>query len=275
MPSDIDLHCHSTASDGAMAPELVVARAHERGVATLAITDHDTVAGFRCARALSTPVRLISGIELSCVWQGMTLHIVGLNFDAEHAVMRDAERHQYEVRANRSELIAERLTKAIGQPINVNEVASYAGGDIIGRPHFAQYLLDQGMVGSIQSAFQKYLGAGKIGDVKVGWPSLQQVVAWIVDSGGTAVMAHAHRYNMTRTKLCRCLDEFIEAGGQAMEVAYGLMSPSEQARMVELASRYELLGSCGSDFHAINRYGLDLGVMPAFPKHIEPVWNAF
>jgi len=275
--SSIDLHCHTTASDGALSPVALVQRAAERGIKTLAITDHDTLAGFRDARAEAEKhgIELISGIELSCVWGGVTIHIVGLNMDVESPAMIEAERVQTEARAKRSELIAQRVGKKLQQTIDLDAVREYADSDALGRPHFARYLVDQGWVPSMQAAFTKYLGAGKPGDVKTSWPELADAVRWITEAGGVAVMAHAHLYKMTRTKLRACMADFIDAGGQGLEVAYGMMDSNQRGQMAQLARDLELMGSCGSDFHGPNRFGLDLGVMPDFPKDIPPVWDAW
>ncbi|MEC8102625.1 MAG: PHP domain-containing protein [Pseudomonadota bacterium] len=275
MNSVIDLHCHTTASDGSLSPSALVERALERGIKTLAITDHDTLEGFRQARAVAAEndLTLIPGIELSCVWGGATIHIVGLNMDVDSPAMKEAEAVQLKARQERCVVIAERLSKKLNQDVSIEEVRQYAGSDIVGRPHFARYLVDKGWVPSMQVAFNKYLGAGKPGDVKTSWPELAQVVRWIVEAGGTAVMAHAHLYKMTRTKLRACMADFVEAGGTAMEVAYGQMDNNQRGQMATLAKDLELMGSCGSDFHGPNRFGLDLGVMPDFPEGIVPVWT--
>ncbi|WP_430462917.1 PHP domain-containing protein [Thalassolituus sp. LLYu03] len=277
MLSEIDLHCHSTASDGKLAAADLVKRAAERGVRTLAITDHDTAEGFRQGLAAATElgVRLIPGIELSCVWSGITIHVVGLNFDPESAVMRAAEESQNSARAERSLVIAERLSKRLKHDIDLGAVQALAGGDQVGRPHFAQYLIDQGLVPSMQVAFNKYLGAGKPGDVKASWPDMAQAVRWIAEAGGIPVLAHAHLYKMTRTKLRACIADFMEAGGRGIEVAYGQMDSNQSGQMAALAREFGLLGSCGSDFHGPNRFGLDLGVMPKFPSDVAPVWQAW
>lgn len=275
MNSTIDLHCHTTASDGVLSPEELVERAAERGIKTLAITDHDTLAGFRSAkiRADDLGIELISGIELSCVWGGITIHVVGLNMDVDSPAMKLAEERQVVSRAQRSELIAERVGKRIKQTFDLDAVREYAGGDALGRPHFAKYMVDQGWVPNMAVAFNKYLGAGKPGDVKASWPEMEEVVGWIIDAGGVAVMAHAHLYKMTRTKLKACLADFIDYGGKGLEVAYGKMDANQRGQMTALAKEMELLGSCGSDFHGPNRFGLDLGVMSDFPKDITPVWS--
>ena len=280
MISEFDLHCHTTASDGKHAPADLVARACERGIKTLAITDHDTVDGYREALPVAQEkgLNLIPGIELSCVWGGITIHVVGLNFDPQSEVMLAAEKAQIEARKQRSVIIADKLSKKLKHDIDIKDIQAIAGGDgepseLVGRPHFAQYLIDHDLVPDMATAFKKYLGAGKVGDVKANWPELEKVVRWIVDSGGTAVMAHAHLYNMTRTKLRACMDDFVEAGGSGLEVAYGMMDNNQQGQMKSLAQDYGLKGSCGSDYHGPNRFGLDLGVMPKFPKDIDPVWS--
>ena len=277
MNSSIDLHCHTTASDGALAPAELLQRASERGIETLAITDHDTLAGYRDVKSLAAElgIELITGIELSCVWSGITIHIVGLNVDAESAVMQQAEAIQTKARAERAELIVQRVGKKLNHTIDLSAVREYAGGEAIGRPHIARYLLDQGLVSDMRTAFSKYLGSGKVGDVKTHWPEMADAVEWIVDAGGIPVMAHAHHYKMTRTKLRACLKEFVAAGGRGLEVAYGLMDNNQRGQMAGLAKEFGLLGSCGSDFHGPNRFGLDLGVMCDFPKEITPVWSVW
>ncbi|MDF1762478.1 MAG: PHP domain-containing protein [Oleibacter sp.] len=277
MNSIIDLHCHSTASDGSLAPAAVVERAAERGVKVLAITDHDTVAGYdeALAAAKHAGIKLIAGIELSCVWGGVTIHIVGLNFDPKSEVMQNVERTQTIAREQRALLIAERVGKRLKQTIDLAEVQTYADGGALGRPHFARYMVDKGWVSSMNEAFNKYLGAGKPGDVKASWPELAEVVGWITAAGGEAVMAHAHLYKMTRTKLKACLQDFIDAGGKGLEVAYGQMDANQRGQMTSLAKDMNLHGSCGSDFHGPNRFGIDLGVMPDFPKDIPPIWSAW
>lgn len=277
MASVVDLHCHSTASDGKLPPAQLVERAAAQGVEILALTDHDTLAGQLEASqaAAQHGICFIPGIELSCVWGGTTIHIVGLDMQLDSPAMQAAEQAQLQARKQRAHVIAERLSKRLQVEIPLPEIQRLAGGELVGRPHFAQYLLDQGLVPSMAVAFKKYLGAGKPGDVKANWPALSQVVQWIVDGGGIAVLAHAHLYKMTRTKLRACVNDFIAAGGRALEVSYGNMDADQQRRMVSLAMEHELLGSCGSDFHGPNRFGLDLGVMPDFPSEIEPVWQHF
>lgn len=271
----VDFHCHSTASDGKLSPEEVVDRAVERGLKVLAITDHDTLAGFRSIRdyAKQRGLLLISGIEFSCIWGGATIHIVGLNMDVDHPALVLAEDSQAKARTSRAELIAQRLGKRLKHDFDFQRLQQIAGSDVISRPDFANYMIEKGLVGSFNSAFKQYLGAGKPGDVKATWPQLAEVTEWIVAAGGTAVMAHAHYYKMTRTKLKACLADFIEAGGTGLEVAYGLMDKQQAQAMTQIAEQMQLDGSRGSDFHGPNQYGLDLGVASSFPEKITPVWH--
>jgi predicted metal-dependent phosphoesterase TrpH len=278
MASQIDLHCHTTASDGALAPEVLVDRAIDRNIEMLAITDHDTMVAYRQVKdyAKDRGLTLIPGIELSSQWRGMGIHVVGLGMDPTHPVIIEAERSQTEVRRERAKTIAQRLEKKLQKKIDFSAVEALAGGEI-GRPHFAQYLVEQGMVSDRQTAFKKYLGAGKVGDVKSGWPEMETVVKWIVESGGQAVLAHPHHYKLTRTKLLDCIAAFQYAGGQAMEICCGLMDRSQSGQLKKIAQDEGLLGSCGSDFHGPNKFGLDLGVMPVFPKpeEVQGVWTRF
>jgi len=121
--------------------------------------------------------------------------------------------------------------------------------------------------------FKRYLGAGKVGDVKQHWPEIGDVVEMIVDAGGVAVLAHPMKYKITRTKLRRLIEDFCDAGGRAIEIISGAQKPHETADMLRLAERYELLSSCGSDFHAPGMKWAELGQMAAMPKQANPVWQ--
>lgn len=271
-----DLHCHSTASDGRLAPAEVVARAVEQGVDVLALTDHDTVIGLKEAQdaAKSTELRLITGIEFSSQWGKRGIHIVGLNVDVDSLVLKEAVLSQFEARQRRSEMIAQRLAK-LGIERALEGAKAIAAGAVLGRPHFAQYLVDQGRVKNINEAFKKYLGAGKPGDVKNIWPELSEVVGWIRSAGGVAVLAHPSKYKMTRTKLCALVSDFSECGGQAMEVSSGLMPPGVSASLARIAQDYELHASCGSDFHFPGHKWQELGQFSPMPSTCRPVWELF
>ncbi len=269
-----DLHSHSLCSDGILRPQAVVSRAKAQGVSVLALTDHDTVAGIVEAQAAAAEegIVLLPGIEFSCLWQGTGIHIVGLNIDPLHPQLIAAVEQQTCNRNQRAEQIAAKLAKA-GIPGALEGARQRAGEGVIGRPHFAKFLVDTGRVSSMSAAFKRYLGAGKIGDVKQVWPTIDQAVGWILAAGGVAVLAHPDKYKMTRTKLGRLLEEFVEAGGQALEVISGRQEPRVTEDMSRLANKFGLFASCGSDFHVPDQPWQELGQFNDLPADCRPVWE--
>jgi predicted metal-dependent phosphoesterase TrpH len=270
-----DLHCHSSFSDGALTPSALCERAAKNGVTHLSVTDHDTLAAFdesnpRCIAG----VQLIPGIELSTQWRGMGVHIVGLNIDPQNGTLRRGVASQQVARHDRAEKIARRLER-LGIAGSRERVFELAGGGAVGRPHFARYLVEIGVVSDETQAFRKYLGNGKPAAVRADWASLQDVTEWIVAAGGTAVIAHPAYYRMTRSKLIRMIDEFAEAGGRAIEVISGHQQPSTTARMARIAIDYSLFASCGSDFHAPDPRRADLGKFGTLPQECQPVWTSW
>ncbi len=272
--SKIDFHCHSTCSDGSLSPEDLLARASEKGVEYLALTDHDTIAGQKRAFEAAQPhhIKMISGIELSCVWSNYTIHVLGLNFDLENGFMDGVERRQTSARMERAQIIAEKLHKK-GLPDIYEASCLKAGSGIPGRPHFAEVLLEQGLVSSMGEAFKKYLGAGKPGDVKSLWPDLETVTEWIRSAKGTAVIAHPRKYDMTLTKLRKMLDLFKECGGEGLEVVTSGQKQGEIGLLSDVCQRMNLKGSVGSDFHSPNYAWAELGRIPKLPESVEPVWS--
>lgn len=272
--SEIDLHCHSLASDGALSPADVVERAASNGVKVLALTDHDTIAGLpeAQAHAASLGMQLISGIEISTQWRAYGIHIVGLNFDPEHEGLRQALANQAQVRRTRGQLIAEKLA-AKGLPDLLPAALALAGRDTPGRPHFAQAMIDAGLVKDQNEAFKKYLGSGKAGDVKLGWPEVAEAVRWIREAGGTAVIAHPRKYDMTLTKLRALIEEFMAAGGQAIEVVVSGQKQGEVGMLSDLCRRYGLQASLGSDFHSPGLAWVELGRIAKLPDTLQPVWQ--
>ncbi len=269
-----DLHSHSHYSDGILPPEDLVSRAKSKGVTHLALTDHDTVSGIMAARtaAQQHDINLIAGIELSCLWNGVGIHVVGLNVDIDHCSIVKAVQVQAENRRIRSEQIAEKLTKK-GFDNTLAGAQRLAGNGVIGRPHFAAFMIEAGYVKDHSEAFKKYLGAGKIGDVKQLWPDIAEAVEWIKDADGVAVLAHPDKYNLTRAKLKRLLDYFKEVGGEAMEVASGQQTKQLTGDLIRLVKDYELHASCGSDFHVPDRHWQELGVCGYLPKDVPAVWE--
>ena len=185
----VDLHCHSTASDGVLAPAKLVERAHGRGVQLLALTDHDTVDGLAEARtaAQALGMQLVNGIELSCLWNGATIHVLGYGFTTDAPALQQAIAQLHEGRWRRAEQIAQRL-EAKGMPGALEGARAIQqelgdSGNAPARPHFAEFLVRAGHVRDRAEAFRKWLGSGKLGDVKQHWPSLEQTVRTLREAG--------------------------------------------------------------------------------------------
>ncbi|WP_417514299.1 PHP domain-containing protein [Marinobacter sp.] len=272
----IDLHCHSTASDGALTPTELLVRAADQKVTHLALTDHDTINGLEEAQAAAKAngVILIPGIELSCLWRSHTIHIVGLDFDIGNSDFRDALEQQNRNRWARAGMIADRLGK-LAIPDLLDRAVAESGGDVPGRPHFAKVLVEAGIVKNSAQAFKRYLGSGKVGDVKAYWPELQEVVQWINSAGGLAVLAHPRKYQLTATKLRDLVADFRRAGGQAIEVSTSGQSSGDLGFLTELCMREKLLASQGSDFHFPGAPWCELGRIMKMPDGLEPVWHHF
>ncbi|MEM6582790.1 MAG: PHP domain-containing protein [Pseudomonadota bacterium] len=275
----IDFHTHTDASDGALSAVELVARARARGIGMLAITDHDTVEGYLSARKTlisEAPshhdLQLIPGVEFSCCWSGTTIHVVGLGMDTEHDAMRYGLSILNAARKDRSEAIAARLEK-LGFVGALSGAMALAGSSQLGRPHFANWMVNRGYVKDHAKAFDKFLGQGKTGDVKAYWPALQEVVSWIVAAGGVAVLAHPLKYQFTRMKLRRLVIDFVAAGGRAIEITSGRQRPEQIAQLRRLATEFELEVSVGSDYHRDSPHFPPPGVELPKVKPLRGVWE--
>ncbi|MDR5866763.1 PHP domain-containing protein [Halomonas koreensis] len=274
-PLTIDLHMHSTASDGALSPEAVVALCAERGLTHMALTDHDTMDGVAAALEAgeATGVRVLPATELSTQWRGINLHVVGLLPDGAGPRLTAGLAAQAEARERRAATIAARLEK-VGLEDALARAREQAGSDRpLGRPDFARALVAAGLVPDMGAAFAKYLGNGKLGDIKAHWPYLSEAVAWILDAGGVATLAHPLRHKLTRRKRGLLLDDFREAGGQAVELISGFQNPDVTRDLARQLQERELLASLGSDFHFPGGH-LAPGSMSPVPRTaVAPVWT--
>lgn len=267
-----DLHCHTTASDGSLSAVELVQRAQQQGVELLAITDHDTMEGYFAARQYTGAApELVPGIELSSVWGKFSIHIVGLNVNPDSEVLQQGIARQGKARQQRAQVIASQLEKH-GFEGAYQGASALAGSGQVGRPHFAQFLVDQGHVRSTAEVFKKYLGAGKPGDVKALWPSMEEVIGWIVDSGGVPVLAHPLHYKMTATRLRALIADFKAQGGLALEVISGRQTADRTQYLQDLCQRFQLASSCGSDFHRPGQAWCELGAGCSLPERSRPVW---
>lgn len=277
---EYDLHCHSRFSDGTLSPADLVARAAAHGVKVLSLTDHDDMKGLdEAAKAAATHgIEFINGVEISVSWRKHTVHIVGLRIDPNDPVLQDGLSSIRSGRRRRAEQMAESLA-SVGIGGVLEGAMRYASNpEMIGRAHFARYLVEAGHCKDVRSVFKSYLVKGKPGFVPHEWASLQDAMSWIHGSGGIAVLAHPGRYSagrkpMRRTTLHELLQEFVELGGQGIEVVSGSHSPPQYAEFARYAKEFGLLCSCGSDFHGPDESYRDLGRLPDFPLECTPVWT--
>ena len=274
-----DLHSHTKYSDGSLSAQALIELAIERGITHLAITDHDTVqAHLQLTKNnniyATDKINIIKGIELSSQWNNMGVHIVGLNIDIHSTAITTAVKHQTQLRIERVKTIAKKLLQR-GFPDITQGAMILAGDGQVGRPHIAQHMVDEGLVSSVGQAFNKYLGAGKVGDISSVWPDLECVVEWINAAGGVAVLAHPSRYKMTRTKRRRLMADFSDAGGQAIEVCAGNQVPGVAEEMAAVCDEFGFHASVGSDFHNPDYKWVKLGQYPSLPKACRPVWELF
>lgn len=271
-----DLHSHSVVSDGTLEPEALARRAHGQGVALWALTDHDSIAGQRRARAAAAALGLpwVSGVEISVSFAGTTVHIVGLGFDSDDAALFDGLAATRAGREQRARAMAESLAR-VGIEGSFEGALRHAGDPaLIARTHFARHLVASGVCASTHEVFRRFLVEGRPGYVPHRWAALGDAVRWITGASGLAVIAHPARYRLSVNEEFALFSEFKAHGGRGVEVVTGSHSSADAARIAALAQEFGLLASRGSDFHAPGEGRFDLGGLPALPDGLEPVWSA-
>ena len=272
---NVDLHCHSTISDGTLAPAAVAAYARAAGVDVWALTDHDEVKGIAAARVAARAVgmQFVAGVEISITWAGETVHIVGLQIDETNPALLQGLARTRSGRDARGREIAAQLAVA-GIPDAYEGALRFVGNpDLMSRTHFARHIVDCGKCANIPEVFRKYLVEGKPGYVEHRWASLSNAVAWIRGAGGIAVIAHPGRYDFSATAQGALFDEFKQLGGAAIEVVTGSHAPDQYAAYARLANSYALLASRGTDFHAPGEARADFKLLPPLPSNVTPVWH--
>ena len=273
-----DLHCHTTASDGRLSPIELADAVAELDLDLFALTDHDTIAGYleiKQAGKLTAAKQWVSGIEFSCVALKQTIHVLGLDFDEDSPDFLQVLKEQAKKRCERGKIIQQRLLKA-GVPDVYDRALEISGSaESLGRPHFARALTEIEACKSEQQAFDRWLGSGKIGDVKMMWPTLAEVVSWITEAGGVAVLAHPLRYKMTFSKLRQLIAQFDEAGGAGVEVVGQQAAPDKLKHLIRIVQSHGLAGSGGSDFHDPKWHWAPLGRVDALPEALPPIWSRF
>lgn len=271
----VDLHSHTKCSDGGLSPEELIERAVNFQIDVLAITDHDTTAALDIAKAYivekNHPIKLINGIEISTVWQGFEIHIVGLNINKTSPELIQLIKEQQAARENRALVMGEKLAKC-GFDNIYDKAKSLAGEGSITRAHFAKVLYQQGSVSKMQSAFDKYIGKGKRAYVKPTWCSIEHAIDVIHQAGGTAVMAHPVRYDLSTKWLRRLVVQFKEASGDGLEIVLPQMNNDQRRLMLSFCLEYDLHASMGSDFHYPSKWS-DLGRNLVMPEGVTPIWQ--
>lgn len=272
----VDLHLHSTASDGMLEPAALVAHVAACGVTLMALTDHDTVAGVAAAAAAARGrgIAFLPGVEVSCEWRGRAIHVVGLRVDPASPALLRALAGQQALRESRAERIAEKLDAA-GAPGSRALASIRDAGSLPTRTHFARALTALGAAADVGSAFDRWLGRGKPGHVKGSWPALSEATGWITAAGGKAVIAHPIRYPLSAGARREMCGEFRAAGGSGVEVVTGGGGPRDREQAISLAVRTGLEGSVGSDFHDPAVPWNPPGRLAKLPGSIRPVWSDF
>jgi predicted metal-dependent phosphoesterase TrpH len=270
-----DLHCHSTVSDGTLAPEVLAARAKANGVELWALTDHDELAGQRRAReaAHALGVAYLGGVEISVTFLDTTVHIVGLGVDTDDEQLLRGLAATRGGREARAREMAVELAK-VGIDGAYEGALRYVGNpELISRTHFARHLVESGVCSDTQDVFRRFLVEGRPGYVPHRWARLADAVTWIDGAGGVAVIAHPARYKFTPTEEYALFSEFKGHGGRAVEVTTGSHTSAEAERYAGTAREFDLLASCGSDFHSPDESRIDLGGLPPLPAGLTPVWS--
>jgi predicted metal-dependent phosphoesterase TrpH len=270
---DWELHCHSQYSDGSLGLQALFELAQQNGVAHLALTDHDTTAGYRAAMdntLVPDGLTLYPATELSCIWNKRTLHVVGLGIDAFSEAWLKVEASYNHRREKRFQRIVYLLARA-GLTIDEAVIRQQALPGPPARPHIAKYLVDTGQIKNLASVYKRWLGQGQIGDVKSHWPEMVEAVDAIQRCGGIAVIAHPHRYKLTWTKARELVADFTAAGGKGIEGACIGIHPEFSKFLVDQAQQHNLYISGGSDFHHPDSAWLKLGKYPMWPNHAATV----
>lgn len=272
---NVDLHCHSTVSDGWLEPADVVRRAQANGVDLLALTDHDELGGLERAAATAAELglRFVPGVEISVTFAGETVHIVGLGVDPNESALVEGLRHLRAGRDARALRIAEALAE-VGIRGALEGAHRFARNPaLVSRAHFARHLVASGVMPDVKTVFDHYLVRGKPGFVEHAWASLEDAVGWVTRAGGIAVVAHPARYRLSTADMGRLFDRFVAAGGEAVEVVSGAHSEDEMRRFATVARQRGLLASRASDFHGEKESPVDLGRCNPLPPDLTPVWS--
>ena len=260
--SPVDLHTHSTASDGSLPPAQVIAIAAEAGVSAIALTDHDTTGGLAEAEAAADKlgVDFLTGIEVTAAFpRPGTMHLLGYGFDPKQPAMCRLVRRLGEARDERVEQIVRRLRR-VGVEVSVDEVRVAAGGGSVGRPHVAKVLVERGYAVSQRDAFDRYLGGGGAAYVDTAPLASADTIAAVRAAGGLVSLAHPLQLRRASfAQLEALVRELTEQGMEGLETLHSTHDPETSGRLTRLADRLELLCTGGSDYHGPHKPWIKLG----------------
>lgn len=262
-----DLHIHTTASDGHMSPEDVVRYAAKHKLETIAITDHDTLKGFRAARTVADNtdnLELLPGIEITSDFDSRECHLLAYCFDPDHSAIKKLVHTHYHSRLNRGKWIIDQLSQK-GLELDIDEVKAEANGGNIGRPHIAAVLLDKGYVASFKEAFIRHLSDQKLGNIYNEYYSHKEVLEAVKTAGGAVVIAHPGKLYSTKE-----LEALVSAGVDGIEVMHPSHDYKTQKSIEKFADQHNLLKTGGSDFHGSSKkYQKYFGVVTINNKHVH------
>jgi len=269
-----DLHNHSYYSDGVLSPTEVVRLGSQAGCDLFSLTDHDTTDGIAEAQleADSLNLNLVSGVEISALWQNMAIHILGLGIDIKNDILQTGLEHNQKLRKERAEKIALGLWRS-GIKDALEKTQAFSKTNMLTRTHFAQMLISEGYCKDMKSVFRHYLTGKNPGGVGVQWEDYDDVVKWIHAAGGKALIAHPLRYRMTNTKIKNMLINFKDASGDGLEVVTGTSTQDEINLSSQWSKDYNLLASCGSDFHGWPNQRLRIGNLKDLPDTDKAIWR--
>lgn len=271
-----DLHMHSVFSDGNYTPEQLADMASENGVNLVSLTDHDEIAGNeRMQKACEQKnIAFVPGVEISTNYANKEIHIVGLNIKTSCPELINALQETKANRIERAKAISEKL-KEMGCPGALEGAMKFVTNpNLVSRIHFAKWLVDIKAASTIDSAFEKFIGSGRLGFVPLKAPTIPQAVALIRLSGGIPVLAHPGRYGLKDWKLQALLDEFKNAGGKVIEVTTGSHSSKDNTMICQIAREQGFIASTGSDFHRLDTR-CPIGKQGDIPSDLTPVWSLF
>lgn len=277
LAKNADLHSHSCISDGVLTPSALVERAHANGVDLFALTDHDALDGLAQARsrAESLGLRFVNGVEISVTWgNDQTLHVVGLGVDPTYAVLDIGLAQLRSGRDQRAQRMADELDRVGIHGAYEGALRYVTNPALVGRSHFARYIVACGHAKDVKSVFDHWLAKDKPGYVSHQWTTLATALDWIHGAGGVAVLAHPGRYRITKGELRRLLREFRDLGGEGIEVISGSHNDEEMMTMARHAREFGFMASRGSDFHGPDESRVDLGSLSPLPEGLTPIWHA-